>query len=103
MGDVMAPSFFLLNWITVTDFDFKKSSQYARLASSYFCVAFYSLILVLIIVIVNFFPEIADYKIMKELIWKDLPILENIALINVVSIGTILLGVFALILDLMYK
>ena len=87
----------ILSWLTVTNLDYSRPAKIFRLVSAYFWLIIYSCNLGFVAVVANK-EDYQEYFGLQH--WKDLPIVQNIFVLNIMISFTIGAGLLSLYLDL---
>ena len=89
------------SWLTVTTLERERGQTLYRIVSTYFNFFYNSTVLVVIALIVNYYPD-NIYIWPHDYYWTDLYIVQNTFLLNAYVSGTIVIGILSIFLDRLY-
>ena len=91
---------FFLSWLTMTNLETTRAARICRLVSAYYWFVVYSITLVTVTIIANIDPDIVNLPDIVQ--WSEMPIVQNISVLNAMVAATIGAGLLSLYLDLIY-
>ena len=105
LKDGKGPEFlesYFFSSITVTNLGSSRAATQFRLGSTYINFVVSTIILIVTVTICNTNPEKMDLEIAVDLLWSELPIVQEIFILNLTVLLTISSGVVSLMLDLLF-
>ena len=91
----------VLGWLTITNLRRSKVNALCRMISTIFWTTFNTISVLVILIICNTDPGIVTLPSIlgDDIVWSELPLVQDLSMLNILIITTICLGWLAMVLD----